>query len=268
MNEKLTVGSLFSGIGGLDLGLERTGGFEIKWQCEYDKHAQRILKKHWPGIPCYDDVRELYKTIFPEPTDLLCGGFPCQDVSTIGKRRGMSEGSGTRSSLYFEFARIIGAAKPRWVIVENVRGLLSIDVGRGVGQVFRTLSDLGYDAEGKIIPACSVGAPHQRQRVFIIAYPVGQLGEETLFSADTLNRNMGDGGLPLERTDWNGIRFDGTRKGALESFKREMGQPFTVGVDDGIPDWMDRNTRLGNAVVPQVAQYIGECILRHERGLK
>ena len=266
--DKLTVGSLFSGIGGFELGFSWTGGFETKWMCEYDPHAQRILKQNFPGIPIYSDVRDICKTIHPEKVDCLVGGFPCQDVSEAGLRRGMSKGTETRSSLYHEFARIIGEIKPRWVVIENVRGLLSIDLGRGIGRVFRDLADMGYDAEGKVIRACSFGAPHQRQRVFIVAYPNGLLGTSTFFHAMSQESELGgiiDSDTPII---WNGVRFDGTAKLAIQNYKATLGTPVLFGVDDGIPDWLDRNTRLGNAVVPQVAQYIGELILEHERRIE
>jgi len=233
--------------------------------CEYDLHAQRILGKNFPGIPIYSDVREVCRSIHPEKVDCLVGGFPCQDVSDAGLRRGMSKGSDTRSSLYHEFARIIGEIKPRWIVIENVRGLLSINSGRGVGRVFRDLSDMGYDAEGKVIRACSFGAPHQRQRVFIVGYPEGLLGKETLFPADKNSDNMGDYIRPVNPIDWNGVRFDGTAEGAVKSYKASMGTPVLFGVDDGVPAWLDRNTRLGNSVIPQITQYIGQCILDCER---
>jgi site-specific DNA-cytosine methylase len=124
---------------------------------------------------------------------------------------------------------------------------------------------MGYDAEGKVIRACSFGAPHQRQRVFIVGYPEGLLGEETLFPADKDSNDLGDYFRPVDSVNWNGVRFDGTAEGAVKSYKASLGTPVLFGVDDGVPAWLDRNTRLGNTVIPQITQYIGQCILDCER---
>jgi len=161
--EKLTVGSLFSGIGGIELGLERTGGFETKWQCEIDPYAQAVLRKHWPNIPCYPDIRELGVSIIPERVDVLCGGFPCQDISTAGKRTGIH---GERSGLFFEIVRLARILRPRYILLENVAALTI----RGLDTVLGELAMCGYDAEWDCISAASVGALHRRDRLFIVAY--------------------------------------------------------------------------------------------------
>jgi DNA-cytosine methyltransferase len=156
----VTFGELFAGIGGFSLGLERAG-MECKWQVEIEPYATAVLKKHWPEVPKHDDV----KTFPPEgdySVDLICGGFPCQDISVAGKGAGLA---GARSGLWNEFARIIGELRPRYVIVENVAALLT----RGMGTVLGDLSTLGYDAEWHVIPASAVGAPHRRDRVWIVA---------------------------------------------------------------------------------------------------
>jgi DNA (cytosine-5)-methyltransferase 1 len=158
----LTFGELFAGIGGFSLGLERAG-MTCKWQVEIDPYATAVLKKHWPEVPKHEDVRT-----FPPPegewgVDVICGGFPCQDISVAGKGAGLA---GARSGLWHEFARIIGELRPRYVIVENVAALLT----RGMGTVLGDLSALGYDAEWHVIPASAVGAPHRRERVWIVAY--------------------------------------------------------------------------------------------------
>ena len=161
MTNALTVGSLFAGIGGFDLGLERAG-FEITWQVEIDPYCQRVLAKHWPHVQRYGDIRAIdWGTV--EPVDLLCGGFPCQDISLAGKGVGLA---GERSGLWFEYAKAIEVLKPRYVLIENVSALRS----RGLDQVLGSLAALGYDAEWHCIPACAVGAPHRRDRVWIIAY--------------------------------------------------------------------------------------------------
>lgn len=263
MGAKLTVGSLFSGIGGLDLGLERAG-MKILWQCENDPFCQKVLRKHWPEVEIYDDVRKLDGRAVA-PIDVLCGGFPCQDVSEAGLRRGM--GSETRSGLWAEFARVIGEAKPRWVLVENVRGLLSIDSGRGVGKVFYDLSKMGYDAEGCIIPSSLFGAPHRRDRFFIVGNSQSHAWKGTLFP-ESQERNLLERyirpGLPI---DWNGVQYERGRKNIVQRFKEQISKPVLIGVDDGVPSWMDRNRTLGNAVVPQVAEHIGRLIVRADGGL-
>lgn len=155
----MTLGSLFSGIGGFDLGFERAG-YEIKFQVEIDEYCQRVLARHWPDVQRFGDIRTIER--LPN-VDVLCGGFPCQDISHAGKREGID---GERSGLWSEFVRIIRLVRPRYVVVENVSALLV----RGMGRVLGDLSASGYDAEWDCIPACAVGAPHRRDRVWIVAY--------------------------------------------------------------------------------------------------
>ena len=160
---------LFSGIGGFSLGLERTGGFETVAFCEIDKFCQKVLRKHWPHVRQYTDVTKLTAaqlTADGIAVDAICGGFPCQDISLAGGGAGMGEG--TRSGLWSEYARLIGELRPRYVIVENVSALL----GRGLDRVLGDLAQIGYDAEWHCIPASAVGAPHRRDRVWIVAHSV------------------------------------------------------------------------------------------------
>lgn len=169
---------LFSGIGGFSLGLERTGGFETVAFCEIDKFCQKVLRKHWPHVRQYTDVTKLTAaqlTADGITVDAICGGFPCQDISLAGGGAGMGEG--TRSGLWSEYARLIGELRPRYVIVENVSALLS----RGLDRVLGDLAKIGYDAEWHCIPAAAVGAPHRRDRIWIVAYPNASIrwgGEE------------------------------------------------------------------------------------------
>jgi DNA (cytosine-5)-methyltransferase 1 len=156
----LTVGSLFAGIGGFDLGLERAG-MKVIWQSEIDPYASAVLKKHWPHVPNHGDIRTIRAGSVERP-DVLCGGFPCQDISNAGKRAGID---GERSGLWSEYARLIGEIRPRYVIVENVAALL----GRGLERVLGDLAALGFDAEWHCIPASAVGAPHRRDRLWIVA---------------------------------------------------------------------------------------------------
>jgi len=160
---KLKHLDLFSGIGGFSLGLERTGGFETVGFCDNDKKTHLVLKKHWPNVPIYDDISTL-KGSDLGTIDIITGGFPCQDLSVAGKGAGLA---GARSGLWFEFHRLIKETKPKWVIAENVAVLRS----RGLDQVLRSLDEIGYDAEWHCIPASAVGAPHRRDRIWIVAYP-------------------------------------------------------------------------------------------------
>lgn len=160
------IGSLFAGIGGLELGIERAiPGASVAWQVEIDPFCRRVLERHWPQAVRHDDV-----CTFPTPTtervDVICGGFPCQDLSVAGRGAGLD---GTRSGLFFEYVRVVRALRPRVVVMENVAALLA----RGLGRVLGELAACGYDAEWDCIPASAVGAPHQRDRLFIVAHAVG-----------------------------------------------------------------------------------------------
>jgi len=189
----LTFGSLFAGIGGFDLGLERAG-MRCKWQVEINPYAQAVLKKHWPDVARHDDV-----TTFPPEgdwsVDVICGGFPCQDISVAGKGAGLS---GARSGLWYEFARIIRQIRPQWVIVENVRAFTS----RGIDTVLGQMADLGYDAEWHCIPACAVGAPHRRERIWIVAHAVGDGCCDVADAAATDGKGAGKTGQLRDRLDY------------------------------------------------------------------
>jgi len=183
----LKIGSLFSGYSGLDLAVEKVTGGKPVWFVEYDDAPAKILAKHYPGVPNFGDVTKVDWSAV-EPVDILTGGFPCQDLSLAGKRAGMREG--TRSGLWSEFFKAIEIIKPRLVVIENVRGILSASahgdveqcewcVGdgsgepslRALGAVLGDLASIGYDAKWTGVRAADAGAPHNRFRVFIIAYP-------------------------------------------------------------------------------------------------
>jgi DNA-cytosine methyltransferase len=172
----MNVLDLFSGIGGFSLGLERAGMKTVAF-CEVDKKCQQVLKKHWPDVPIFDDVstltgEEIGKRI-EETIDVICGGFPCQDISLAGKGAGLE---GKRSGLWTEFHRLIKEIRPKYAIIENVSALRS----RGLDQVLREISEIGYDAEWHCIPASAVGAPHRRDRVWIVAYPRHRGGRDSI----------------------------------------------------------------------------------------
>ena len=164
---KHKVLDLFAGIGGFSLGLEATGGFETTAFCELDKKAQLVLKKHWPDVPIYEDIKELtYERLKADGNvpSVITGGFPCQDISCAGKAKGILA---ERSGLWSEMFRLIRDVRPAWAIIENVSALRS----KGLTLVLQNLSEIGYMCEWHCIPASAVGAPHQRDRIWIIANP-------------------------------------------------------------------------------------------------
>ena len=163
-----TLGSLFSGIGGLDLGVEAVTGARTVWQVERDEWCRGILARHWPDAVRYDDVCKVGEEL--ERVDIIAGGFPCQDVSVAGKRAGLT--GGERSGLWREYARIVRVVRPRFVFVENVSGLLSMEFGHVLGD----LAALGYDAEWAVFRASDADAPHRRERVFVLAVADAERG--------------------------------------------------------------------------------------------
>lgn len=227
----LTFGSLFAGIGGFDLGFERAG-MRCAWQVENDPFCQKVLAKHWPDVGRWDDVR----TFPPPPTedwkvDVICGGFPCQNVSNAGRREGID---GPQSGLWAEFHRIICELRPHFVVVENVPGLLV----RGIDRVLGDLAASGCDAEWQVLPACAFGAPHLRQRVWIIAYPE-RAGLE------------GQGIQKRVFTDAPVGEVRGERVSESDALRSR----------NDVPEFVDRIRALGNAVVPSAAEWIGRRLL-------
>jgi len=162
----MKVLDLFSGIGGFSLGLH-AAGMETVAFCEKEAFCKADLKKNWPDIPCHDDVTQLNGSEYAGRISVICGGFPCQDISLAGTGRGLA---GERSGLWREYHRIIKETRPEWVIIENVSALRS----RGLDEVLRSLAEIGYDAEWHCLPACAIGAPHRRDRIWIMAYPQSQ----------------------------------------------------------------------------------------------
>ncbi len=219
------IGSLFSGIGGLERGLEIAGAGHVDWQCEIDPWCRGVLERHWPGVTRYDDVRTV-----PEDAacDILCGGFPCQDISLAGARVGLD---GERSGLWYEFVRLVGVLRPSVVFVENVADLVA-----HLGRILGPLAALGFHAEWDVFRASEVGAPHARARAFVVAYSDRErLARWPVESA--AERSPAERGLHAH--DW-----------------REVPPAWGLRVDDGSPGWVDRAKRvkaLGNAVVPQQA---------------
>lgn len=248
--------SLFAGIGGLDLGLERAG-MECVAQVEIDDFCQKVLTKNWPNVPKFKDVRNVGKHNLPA-ADLICGGFPCQDVSLAGERAGLE---GKRSTLWSEFYRIVCEIRPRWVVIENVSGLLSSDNGEFARKIFRELATSGYDAEWRIIRAADFGAPHIRERVFIIAYPCGKPGTFGVFHRDGKEIKPGDFVQGQRRPNWEQFEMASGPSGILQQWHKQFSLSPLVRMDDGVSDVLERLHATGNAVVPQVAEFIGRCIM-------
>ena len=243
----MTVFDLFSGIGGFSLGLERAG-FTTQYFCEIDPYCRGVLARHWPHVPCFEDVRTV-RGVDLTPVDLLCGGFPCQDISFAGKGAGLS---GERSGLWFEYARLIDEIRPRYVLIENVSALRS----RGLDRVLGSLAALGYDAEWHCIPACAVGAPHRRDRVWIVAYAEGQQ------SASRNHRSE-----PEQARKSQQSQFGGTDRGALRA-GNWASEPDVGRVAHGVPARVDRLRGLGNAIIPQIAELLGYAILAHAESVR
>lgn len=288
----MKVVDLFSGIGGMALGFQRAGATIIAF-CEIDPFCKAVLRQHWPEVPILDDVRT---AVFPA-ADVVCGGFPCQDVSRAGKRAGLA---GRNSGLYRELVRAIRLVRPKHAIVENVAALLN----DGMGTVLGDLAEIGYDAEWDCVPAVAVGAPHERDRVWIVAHADSR-GEQARRPQSVRRRIMGEGEGPGTGLDadtsgdgrgsgrpWRppdsfarvrdearrnaadpyGARLafrEGLRRDAFEerpSIERKAGEdgpqsiwpdePALLGVDDGVPDRVDRVKALGNSLIPMIPELI------------
>lgn len=265
----LTFGSLFAGIGGFDLGFARAGML-CKWQVEIDNYANAILSQHWPAVPRFRDVRAFP----PRPdspwlgadwrqrfeVDVVCGGFPCQDISYAGPGAGLE---GVRSGLFFEVIRIVRQLNLRIIVLENVSALLT----RGLDRVLGTLAEVGYDAEWHCIPASSIGANHRRDRIFILAYSNNSRLQRMRFDGENKRREDSDrhirpSGVVLRdisrhRKHWNvepavGELVNGVSGGLVQ---------FTGRTGRAIPRRIEKLKALGNAVVPQVAEVVAGRIL-------
>lgn len=214
----MKFGSLFSGVEGFGVGLERAG-MECIGQVEQDKQCLSVLARHWPNVKRVTDVRKVNRRTFPVRPDLICGGFPCQDLSVAGRRDGLA---GKRSGLFWEMRRVIQAYLPPWFLVENVPGLLSSQEGRDFGLVIASLVELGYGVAWRVLDSQYFGLAQRRERVFI----VGSLGTmrcaEVLFEPESVRRDS-----PPSREAWERVA------GTIESRTRGGGFPGT----DGACDW-------------------------------
>ena len=273
----LTVGSLFSGIGGIDLGLERAG-MTVKWQSEIDPYACKVLKKHWPDTPNLGDIKQIdWSTV--EPVDVIAGGYPCQPFSTAGKRQGEND----PRHLWPYFRDAISGIRPRFAILENVRGHLSM----GFDRVLADLTEIGYDCEWRVVSAAGMGAPHRRERIICVAYPSQQYsygvfnytrnstqpktisefgnscGTQDVANTDQSRREHRNENRSTQAQ--NGQRpkvfvQDYASNSDCGPFSHWVFEPNVGRVANGVPARVDRLRGLGNAVVPQVAEYVGRLI--------
>lgn len=201
----MRIASFFAGIGGFDLGFERSG-MSVVFQCELNPFAQQVLKKHWPNIPLHDDINTLQHDQIPQ-AELYCGGFPCQDLSLAnqGKRKGLE---GKRSGLFYKFAELIEGNRPNWVVLENVPGLLNSQNGKDFRVVIGTLDELGYGVAWRVFDAKYFGTPQRRRRVFIVASYRSLSAGSVLLDEEPLTVASRSGGCKRENTpNRNGTRY-------------------------------------------------------------
>ena len=249
---KLKVLDLFAGIGGFTLGMEKTGLYETVAFCEWDVKAQKVLAKNFHNVYCYSDVKDLsYRDgyLYSETDevagfteiDVITGGFPCQDISYAGKGAGLE---GERSGHWFEYLRLIEQIKPKGVIIENVSALRT----RGLGTVLRGLNEIGYDAEWHCIPASAVGACHQRDRIWILAY---------------LRSEGGPRLVPLQYLGKIGPRGWGGKEDLQQVYNDPFGrsnrwpEPLLRRVDVPLPGRVDRLKQVGNSIYWPIAYLLG-----------
>jgi len=261
---KLKVLDLFSGIGGFSLGLERTGGFETVAFCEIEPFCQKVLKKHWPEVPIFEDVRTLD---YEGSVDVITGGFPCQPFSCAGNQDAEKDDR----HLWPEMLRTIVKHKPRWIIGENVTGIIKL----ALDNICSSLEAGGYTVRTFVIPACAVNAPHRRDRVWIVGHST-----ELFSNGSKHNTASIDGQIPKSGSSGGKMAISNSQRREREvgwkagrngrewkSFPANGGwqgkvKPFLDRKNDGLPHRLDRLRSLGNAVVPQIPEIIGDAILQ------
>lgn len=284
MDDILTCLSLFTGIGGIDLAAE-CAGFQTVGQCEIADYPTKVLEKHWPEVPRWRDIRDVTADSFRQKTglqtvNLISGGFPCQPFSISGKRRGKTDDR----FLWPEMLRVIKELKPRWVLGENVAGFISL----GLDDALSDLETCGYESWSIVLPACSVGAPHRRDRVFILSYSGCTLLQRGIISSTNENevkkrttnifkRPDCSPAINVANTDSEGQQAGGFQEPTRRevscrystAFKRThwAAEPSVGRVANGVPSRMDRLKCLGNAVVPQQVYPILKSIAEIENQL-
>ena len=235
---------LFSGIGGFSLAA-KWAGIETIGFCEMDKHCQKVLKKNFPAVPIFPDIKKLRRSDVSGTVDIITGGFPCQPFSVAGRKKGTEDDR----DLWPEMLRIIKEFKPTWFIGENVANFINMAFPR-------TKTDLeseGYEVQPFIIPACSVGAPHRRDRVWIVAHTSCVMRSSSEIQSEEPAKSEGEKGH-----EWKQFQFLYCGNNNIE-FRKED-KPFICRMDDGLSDEVDRLKGLGNSIVPQVAHQILKAI--------
>jgi len=288
----MTVGSLCAGIGGFDLGFERAG-MTVRWQVEIDPFCRKVLAKHWPNVKRYEDLTTLTGDEL-EPVDLVCAGFPCQPVSVAGAKKGQAD----ERWIWPHIARLLGVLRPRWVVLENTPGLFTANSGHAFGEVIGDLAALRFDAEWEVLSAADVGAPHLRKRVWIVAdanrdrrhaiHRGGLVSDEKRKHTSSITRRTNEqpwfdcngevadtDGAGCEKrrgAESVGAEQRSVKRGgvARRIFHGEIGgewesEPELGRVADGVRNRVDRLKGLGNAIVPQIAEWIGRRIIEVER---
>jgi len=246
--------SLFAGIGGFDFGLERAG-MECVGQVECNPFCQRVLKKHWPHIKLVGDIHDVTADTFGA-ADLICGGFPCQPFSTAGSRKGKNDAR----YLWPEMLRVIKLYRPTWVIGENVKGIITL----ALDSVCDELEKEGYAVRSMCLPACAIGAVHRRERLFVLAHATSNGQHEGSSTGSAVSAN----GSRRSKEQEEDSKHEGCGcfRDVLDRESGEIGtwgvEPPEIRVDDGLPNRMDRNKAIGNAVVPQMVEVIGKAIQR------
>ncbi len=294
----MRVASFFAGIGGFDLGLERAG-MSVVFQCEIDHHAQMILRKHWPHVPLHGDITELEPTTIPS-ADLWCAGWPCQDLSNANST-GRTGLEGARSGLFYTLSGLLSKSKPRWIVLENVPGLLSAGSGADFETVIDVLEEIGYVGGWISANLVDAGLPHNRDRILI----VGSLGDtraiEVFLDGKELSRDFAKGRTSRERKE-AGPHLCGSAKGHYPLVVQRRGgfgytgasnicptiraqtgrhqgghsdRPILCGQKfdlervreaNGLPARMDgrRGRLIGNAVSPIIVEWLGRRIMEIE----
>jgi len=273
----MNVGSLFSGVGGLDYGLARAG-FRHAWFCESDRWRRSVLARHWPDVPIYEDAR----ACDGDAVDLLAGGFPCQDVSVAGTRLGID---GDRSRLFFDFARMADAIRPGWLLVENVPGLLATNSGRDFGVVLAELAERGYGMAWRILDSRHFGMPLRRRRLFVVGRRAGrdhraaaERAAQVLAVGHRCRQHPGTatGTRAPDRT----VSLSGLGSGGADDNDAQAGRivsqdgrvrrltPVELERLQGLPDgWTEpggdyqRYAALGDAVTVPVAEWLGRKLI-------
>ena len=274
---KLKHLDLFSGIGGFSLGLEATGGFETVAFCDYDSYCQKILRKHWPWVTIYDDIKELNHEKLNSnghtKIDIITGGYPCQPFSVAGRQQGEKD----PRHVWPEYFRLIKELRPTWIIGENVSGHVKL----GLDTVLENLESEGYSARTFSISASSIGANHQRERIWIVANSGCSWGSGSEFQRKNENEIKKENANQFERSSSssqsNMVYSDSERLEKWESIGENFSQEYQtlIGADwwsiepdvgrvaNGVPKRVDRLKSLGNSLVPHIPYYIGMSILQN-----